>query len=60
MSMTCVLMAVASLAASDSGVVMEEVPLEDENPFAAKPRKLMDDLKRKYLPPKVDEHLYEL
>jgi putative FmdB family regulatory protein len=34
--------------------------LEDENPFAAKPRKLMDDLKRKYMPPKVDEHLYEL
>jgi len=33
--------------------------LEDENPFAVKPRKLLDDLRRKYVPPKVDEHLYE-
>ena len=34
--------------------------LETENPFAEKPRKLLDDLRRKYLPPRVDEHLYEL
>ena len=34
--------------------------LEDENPFATKPKKLLNDLRRKYLPPKVDEHLYEL
>ena len=34
--------------------------LEEENPFASKPKKLLDDLRRKYLPPKVDEHLYEL
>lgn len=34
--------------------------LEDENPFSSKPKRLLDDLRRKYLPPKVDEHLYEL
>ena len=34
--------------------------LEDQDPFIAKPRRLLDDLRRKYLPPKVDEHLYEL
>ena len=34
--------------------------LEDQDPFVTKPRKLLDDLRRKYLPPKVDEHLYEL
>ena len=34
--------------------------LEEDNPFAAKPKKLLDDLRRKYLPPKVDDHLYEL
>lgn len=34
--------------------------LEEENPFSSKPKKLLDDLRRKYLPPKVDEHLYEL
>ena len=34
--------------------------LEEENPFSTKPRKLLDDLRRKYLPPRVDEHLYEM
>ena len=34
--------------------------LEEEEPFAVKPRKLLDDLRRKYLPPKVDETLYDL
>jgi hypothetical protein len=34
--------------------------LEEEEPFAMKPRKLLNDLQRKYLPPKVDETLYEL
>lgn len=34
--------------------------LEEQNPFATKPKKLLDDLRRKYLPPKVDDHLYEL
>lgn len=34
--------------------------LEEENPFSSKPKKLLNDLRRKYLPPKVDEHLYEL
>jgi putative FmdB family regulatory protein len=34
--------------------------LEDENPFSTKPRRLLDDLRRKYLPPKVDDRLYEL
>lgn len=34
--------------------------LEEEEPFAAKPRKLLDDLRRKYLPPRVDETLYEM
>ncbi|MGA8261077.1 MAG: zinc ribbon domain-containing protein [Arenicellales bacterium] len=34
--------------------------LEEEEPFAVKPRKLMDDLRRRYLPPKVDETLYDL
>jgi len=34
--------------------------LEEEEPFAVKPRKLLSDLRRKYLPPKVDETLYEL
>lgn len=32
----------------------------EENPFSSKPKKLLDDLRRKYFPPKVDEHLYEL
>lgn len=34
--------------------------LEEEEPLAAKPRKLLDDLRRKYLPPRVDDTLYEL
>ena len=34
--------------------------LEEENPFSAKPKKMLDDLRRKYLPPKVDERLYEM
>lgn len=34
--------------------------LETENPFSTKPRKLLDDLRRKYLPPRVDEKLYKL
>lgn len=34
--------------------------LEEENPFASKPKKMLNDLRRKYLPPKVDDHLYEL
>lgn len=34
--------------------------LEEEEPFAMKPRKLLGDLRRKYLPPRVDETLYDL
>ncbi len=34
--------------------------LEEEEPFAIKPKKLLGDLRRKYLPPRVDETLYEL
>lgn len=34
--------------------------LEEEEPFAMKPRRMLDDLRRKYLPPRVDETLYEL
>lgn len=34
--------------------------LEEEEPFATKPRKLLGDLRRKYLPPRVDETLYEM
>ncbi len=34
--------------------------LEEEEPFAVKPRHLLNDLRRKYLPPKVDDTLYEL
>lgn len=34
--------------------------LEEENPFSTKPRKMLNDFRRKYLPPKVDERLYEL
>ncbi len=34
--------------------------LEAEDPFAAKSRPRLSDLRRKYLPPKVDETLYEL
>ncbi|MEA3292005.1 MAG: zinc ribbon domain-containing protein [Pseudomonadota bacterium] len=34
--------------------------LEEGELFAGKPHTTLDDLKRKYLPPKVDERLYEL
>lgn len=34
--------------------------LEEEEPFTMKPRRLLNDLRRKYLPPRVDETLYEL
>lgn len=34
--------------------------LEEEEPFAVKPKKLLGDLRRKYLPPRVDETLHEL
>lgn len=34
--------------------------LEDEDSFAMQPKAHMDDLRRKYLPPKVDETLYDL
>lgn len=34
--------------------------LEEEEPFAVKPKKLLDDLRRQYLPPKVDETLHDL
>ena len=34
--------------------------LEEEEPFSMKPKKLLSDLRRKYLPPKVDETLYDL
>lgn len=34
---------------------------EQEDPFAQKPKKqVLDDLRRRFLPPKVDETLYEL
>lgn len=34
--------------------------LEEEEPFAMKPRKLLSDLRRQYLPPRVDDTLYEM
>jgi len=34
--------------------------LEEEEPFTVKPRKLLNDLRRRYLPPKVDETLRDL
>lgn len=34
--------------------------LEDEEPFTVKPRKMLNDLRRKYLPPKVDPTLHDL
>lgn len=34
--------------------------LEEEDPFTVKARPNLGDLRRKYLPPKVDETLYEL
>lgn len=34
--------------------------LEEEEPFAARPRKLLGELRRKYLPPRVDDTLYEM
>lgn len=34
--------------------------LEEEEPFATKPRKLLNDLRRQYLPPRVDDTLYEM
>jgi putative FmdB family regulatory protein len=34
--------------------------LEEEDPFMTKSRPTLGDLRRKYLPPKVDETLYEL
>ncbi len=34
--------------------------LEDEDPFAVKPKPSLADLKRRYLPPKIDETLYDL
>ncbi len=34
--------------------------LEEEDPFTAKPKKALGDLRRRYLPPRVDETLYDL
>jgi len=34
--------------------------LEEEEPFAVKPKQLLGDLRRRYLPPRVDETLHEL
>lgn len=34
--------------------------LEDGDPFLAKPHQHIDDLRRKYLPPSIDETLYDL
>jgi hypothetical protein len=34
--------------------------LEQEEPFEMKPRRMLDDLRRKYLPPRVDDTLYEM
>ena len=34
--------------------------LEDEDPFAAKPKSSLAALQRKFLPPKVDDTLYDL
>ena len=34
--------------------------LEEEDPFTSKSKPTLSDLRRKYLPPKVDETLYEL
>ena len=34
--------------------------LENEDPFAARPKTVLNDLRRKYLPPEVDDTLYDL
>ncbi|MDH3690279.1 MAG: zinc ribbon domain-containing protein [Gammaproteobacteria bacterium] len=34
--------------------------LENEDPFSVKPKARLQDLRRQYLPPKVDETLYDL
>jgi len=34
--------------------------LEQEDPFAAKPKRVFNDLRRRLLPPRVDETLYDL
>lgn len=49
-------------AGDDPDRIEEEMGdlLEDEDPFAIKPKRALDDLRRKYLPPKVDETLYDL
>lgn len=49
-------------AGEDPSRIEEEMGdvLEDQNPFASKSKTILDDLRRKYLPPKVDEHLYTL
>ncbi len=49
-------------AGDDPDKIEEEMGdlLEEEDPFAAKSRRRLGDLRRKYLPPKVDETLYDL
>lgn len=49
-------------AGDDPDRIEEEMGdlLEEEDPFAIKPKRAFDDLRRKYLPPKVDETLYDL
>lgn len=49
-------------AGDDPDRIEEEMGdlLEEEDPFAVKSKRALDDLRRKYLPPKVDETLYDL
>lgn len=49
-------------AGEDPDKIEEEMgdALEDEDPFAAKTGRRLRDLRRRYLPPKVDPKLYDL
>lgn len=49
-------------AGDDPDRIEEEMGdlLEEEDPFAMKPKRALDDLRRKYMPPKIDETLYDL
>lgn len=49
-------------AGEDPDKIEEELGdiLEEEDPFAAKPKQGLSELRRKYLPPHVDKTLYDL
>lgn len=49
-------------AGEDPDRIEEEMGglLEEEDPFTARPKRAIHDLRRKYLPPRVDEKLYDL